>query len=162
MIPMSNDAELTERQLSILRKLFNEGKLMRVRRVKKTQASLAEELGITRQALSSHLRELRELKLLKAGRGFIDLSEKARRILGEGPTQAFVFAKIEPKKRRDVYKEIMSLDVLQAFRVTGDVDLIIVVDRQKLDKVLKVLSGINGVKGTSAHLVLSPLVEGKF
>jgi DNA-binding Lrp family transcriptional regulator len=162
MIPMPREAELTERQLSILRKLFKEGKVMRVRRVKKTQTALAEELGITRQALSSHLRELRELELLKAGRGFIDLSEKARRILGEGPTQAFVFAKIEPKKRRNVYKEIMSLDVLQAFRVTGDVDLIVVVDRQKLDKVLKVLSGIDGVKGTSAHLVLSPLVEGKF
>ena len=161
MIPMSDEAELTERQLSILRKLFNEGKLMRVRRVKKTQAALAEELGITRQALSSHLRELRELELLNAGRGFIDLSEKAGRILGEPPTQAFVFAKIEPKKRRNVYKEIMSMDVLQAFRVTGDVDLIVVVDRQKLDKVLKSLSGIDGVKGTSAHLVLSPLVEGK-
>ena len=152
---------MTERQLSILRKLFNEGKMMRVRRVKKTQVALAKELGITRQALNNHLRELRELELLNAGRGFIDLSEKAVRVLGEPSTQAFVFAKIEPKKRRNVYKEIMSLDVLQAFRVTGDVDLIVVVDRQKLDKVLKSLSGIDGVKGTSAHLVLSPLVEGK-
>ncbi|MDH5685397.1 MAG: helix-turn-helix domain-containing protein, partial [Hadesarchaea archaeon] len=79
---MPKEAELTERQLSILRKLFNEGKVMRVRRVKKTQAALAEELGITRQALSSHLRELRELGLLNAGRGFIDLSEKAGHILG--------------------------------------------------------------------------------
>lgn len=161
MIPMPKEAKLTERQLSILRKLFNEGKVMRVRRVKKTQAALAEELGITRQALSSHLRELRELELLNAGRGFIDLSEKSGNILGGAPTQAFVFAKIEPKKRHNVYKEIMSLDVLQAFRVTGNVDLIIVVDRQKLDKVLKSLSGIDGVKGTSAHLVLSSLVEGK-
>ena len=152
---------MTERQLSILRKLFNEGKAIRVRRVKKTQAVLAKEFGITRQALSSHLRELRELGILNAGRGFIDLSEKAERILEEPPTQAFVFAKVEPKKRRNVYKEIMSLDVLQAFRVTGDVDLIVVVDRQKLDEVLKSLSGINGVKGTSAHLVLSPLVESK-
>lgn len=158
---MPKEAELTERQLSILRKLFNEGKVMRVRRVKKTQVTLAKELGITRQALNNHLRELRELELLNAGRGFIDLSEKAVCVLGEPSIQAFVFAKIEPKKRRNVYKEIMSLDVLQAFRVTGDVDLIIVVDRQKLDKVLKSLSGIDGVKGTSAHLVLSPLVEGK-
>jgi len=160
MTPIT-ETKLTERQLSILRKLFNEGKVMRVRRVKKTQAALAKEFGITRQALSSHLRELRELGLLNAGRGFIDLSEKAERILEEPPTQAFVFAKVEPKKRRNVYKEIMSLDVLQAFRVTGDVDLIVVVDRQKLDEVLKSLSGINGVKGTSAHLVLSPLVESK-
>jgi len=160
MTPIT-ETKLTERQLSILRKLFNEGKAIRVRRVKKTQAVLAKEFGITRQALSSHLRELRELGILNAGRGFIDLSEKAERILEEPPTQAFVFAKVEPKKRRNVYKEIMSLDVLQAFRVTGDVDLIVVVDRQKLDEVLKSLSGINGVKGTSAHLVLSPLVESK-
>lgn len=152
---------MTERQLSILRKLFSEGKVMRVRRVQKTQTALAKEFGITRQALSTHLRGLRELELLNAGRGFIDLSEKAGCVLGEPPTQAFIFAKIEPKKRRNVYKEIMLLDVLQAFRVTGDVDLIVIVDRQKLDKVLKSLSGIDGVKGTSAHLVLSPLVEGK-
>ena len=158
---MPKEAGLTERQLSILRKLFSEGRVMRVRRVQKTQTALAEEFGITRQALSTHLRGMRELELLNAGRGFIDLSEKAGRVLGEPPTQAFVFVKIEPKKRRNVYKEIMSLDVLQAFRVTGDVDLIIVVDRQKLDKVLKSLSAIDGVKGTSAHLVLSPLVEGK-
>jgi len=160
MTPIT-ETKLTERQLSILRKLFNEGKVMRVRRVKKTQAALAKEFGITRQALSSHLRELRELGLLNAGRGFIDLSEKAERTLGEPPTQAFVFAKVEPKKRRNVYKEIMSLDVLQAFRVTGDVDLIVVVDRQKLDDVLTSLAGINGVKGTSAHLVLSTLGESK-
>lgn len=156
---MQKEAELTERQLSILRKLLSEGKPMRVRRLEKTQAALAEEFGITRQALSSHLRELRELGLLNAGRGFIDLSEKASHILGEPPTQAFIFAKIEPKKRRSAYKEILSLDVLQAFRVTGDVDLIVIVDRQKLDKVLKMLSNIDGVKGTSAHLVLAPIRE---
>ncbi len=73
--------ELTGRQLSILRKLFDEGTQMRVRRVEKTQFALALELGITRQALSNHLRKFRELGMLSSGRGFIDISEKAELFL---------------------------------------------------------------------------------
>jgi DNA-binding Lrp family transcriptional regulator len=154
---MSEKLELTERQLFILRKLYHEGKALRVRRVEKLQSILSSELGITRQALSGHLRELRKLGLLKTGRGFIDLTARAIDLLGEPPSQAFVLVKIEPRMRRRVYKEITELDVLQAFRVTGDVDLIVVVDRSKLDKTLKFLSGVQGVRDTSAHLVLTPL-----
>lgn len=40
-----------------------------------------------------------------------------------------------------------------------DVDLIITLDRLKLDKVLKSLSSIGGIKGTSANLILTPLIE---
>lgn len=156
---MRKGIEPTGRQLFILRKLFSEGNMLQVRRIEKTQAALSAEFGITRQALSSHLRELRRLDLINTGRGFIDLTHKAVRMLGESSGQAFVFVKIEPKMRRKAYKEIMALDVLQAFRVTGDVDLIITVDRLKLDKVLKSLSSISGIKGTSAHLILAPLME---
>lgn len=132
---------------------------MRVRRVGKTQAALAGELGITRQALSSHLRELRERGLLNSGRGFIDILEGATFALGEPPTQAFIFVRVEPKMRHSAYKEIMALDVLQAHRVTGDIDLVLVVDRQKLNPILKSLSNIRGMRDTSAHIVVSSLVE---
>jgi DNA-binding Lrp family transcriptional regulator len=143
-----------------LRKLFSEGKPVHARRVEKKQEQLAAELGITRQALGTHLRELRRVGLLKTGRGFIDLTEGSTHVLGEPSSRAFVFATIEPKLRRRAYQAITSLDVLQAFRVTGDVDLVVVVERQKLDKVLKSISGIPGVRKTSAHLVLAS-VKGK-
>lgn len=48
---------------------------MQVRRVKKTQFELAAEIGISRQALSNHLRKFREMGLVSQGREFIDLSE---------------------------------------------------------------------------------------
>lgn len=158
---MQGKIELKERQLSILRKLLKESRMLRIKRVDKSQFELASELGITRQALSGHLRELRKMGLLTTGRGFIDLTQKAMRMLGEKSDQAFIFAKIEPKLRRMAYNEISELDVLQVYRVTGDVDLIIQVDRSKLDKVLKSLSKIKGVESTSTHIVLDQLIGEK-
>jgi len=156
---MQEKADVTERQLSILRKLFAESKVFRSRRVEKNQSTMAAELGITRQALSAHFRELRKLGLLRTGRGFIDLTEKTTRILGEPQSQAFVLIKIEPRKRRAAYEEIKNLNVQQAFRVTGSVDVIVLADRLKLNKLLEALSRVPGVKETSAHLVLAPLVR---
>ncbi|KUO42122.1 MAG: AsnC family transcriptional regulator [Hadesarchaea archaeon YNP_N21] len=158
---MPEKIELKERQLSILRKLLKEGKTLRIKRVEKNQFELANELGITRQALSGHLRELKKLGLLTTGRGFIDLTQKTMRMLGEKSDLAFIFAKIEPKLRRKAYNEISELDVFQIYRVTGDVDLIIQVERSKLDKVLKSLSQIKGVQSTSTHIVLNQLVGEK-
>jgi len=156
---MPEKVDMTERQLSILRKLFAESKVFRSRRIEKNQSTLAAELGITRQALSAHFRELRKLGLLRTGRGFIDLTEKTTRILGEPQSQAFVLVKIEPRKRRAAYEEIKNLNVQQAFRVTGSVDVIVLADRLKLNKLLEALSRVPGVKETSAHLVLAPLVR---
>jgi len=156
---MPEKVDMTERQLSILRKLFAESKVFRSRRIEKNQSTLAAELGITRQALSAHFRELRRLGLLRTGRGFIDLTEKTTRILGEPQSQAFVLVKIEPRKRRAAYEEIKNLNVQQAFRVTGSVDVIVLADRLKLNKLLEALSRVPGVKETSAHLVLAPLVK---
>ncbi|MCS7131761.1 MAG: AsnC family transcriptional regulator, partial [Hadesarchaea archaeon] len=115
---------------------------------------------ITRQALSNHLRELRRLGLLNTGRGFIDLTERTVHMLEGLPNRSFVFVKIEPRMRNKAYQQIKSLDIIQAFRVTGNVDVVMIVDRSKLDKVLKSLSTIDGVKETSAHLIIAPLVEG--
>ncbi len=65
------------RQLKLLRKLYEEGKTIEVHTVEKTQDELSKELGITRQALSNHLKVLKELGYIRTGRGFIDLTEKA-------------------------------------------------------------------------------------
>ncbi|AHF81329.1 Transcriptional regulator, AsnC family [Thermococcus paralvinellae] len=121
---MEEKVSLTTRQIELLRKLYKEGKTIEVHTVEKTQDELAEELGITRQALSNHLKVLKDLGYIRTGRGFIDLTEKALELLGERKGDVFVFVKIEPTKRKQVYDAIKKLKVKRVYRVTGDIELI--------------------------------------
>jgi DNA-binding MarR family transcriptional regulator len=83
---------LTDRQLQLLKLLYNISNSTKVFTVKRTQGELARELNLTRQALNVHLRRLREENLIRTGRGFIDLTERALQILGVGVSEAFVFS----------------------------------------------------------------------
>ncbi|AEC51631.1 AsnC family transcriptional regulator [Pyrococcus sp. NA2] len=152
-----NKVELTNRQIELLRKLYREGKTIEVHTVEKTQDELAEELGITRQALSNHLKVLKELGYIRTGRGFIDLTEKALELLGEKRGDVFIFVKIEPTKRKQVYSTIKKLRVKKIYRVTGDIDLIIEADKSKLDEILEEIAALDGVKETVTHVVLGVL-----
>ncbi|CUX77109.1 Lrp/AsnC family transcriptional regulator [Thermococcus chitonophagus] len=149
--------ELTNRQVELLRKLYREGKTIEVHTVEKTQDELAEELGITRQALSNHLKVLKELGYIRTGRGFIDLTEKALELLGEKRGDVFIFVKIEPTKRKHVYDAIKKLRVKKIYRVTGDIDLIIEADKSRLDEILEEIAALDGVKETITHVVLGIL-----
>ncbi|MFA4646979.1 Lrp/AsnC family transcriptional regulator [Pyrococcus kukulkanii] len=149
--------ELTNRQVELLRKLYREGKTIEVHTVEKTQDELAEELGITRQALSNHLKVLKELGYIRTGRGFIDLTEKALELLGEKRGDVFIFVKIEPTKRKHVYDAIKKLRVKKVYRVTGDIDLIIEADKSRLDEILEEIAALEGVKETITHVVLGLL-----
>ena len=148
---------LTPRQVKLLRKLYEDGKTIEVHTVEKTQDELAKELGITRQALSNHLKVLKELGYIRTGRGFIDLTDKALELLGEKKGDVFVFVKIEPTKRRHVYEAIRRLKIKKIYRVTGDVDLIIEADKTKLDEILEEIASLDGVRETNTHLVLEVL-----
>jgi DNA-binding Lrp family transcriptional regulator len=148
---------LTTRQIELLRKLYKEGKTIEVHTVEKTQDELAEELGITRQALSNHLKVLKELNYIRTGRGFIDLTEKALELLGEKKGDVFIFVKIEPTKRKDVYESIRKLKVKRIYRVTGDIDLIVEADKTKLDEILEEVASLEGVRETITHVVLETL-----
>ncbi|WP_297074045.1 Lrp/AsnC family transcriptional regulator [Thermococcus sp.] len=148
---------LTPRQVKLLRKLYEDGKTIEVHTVEKTQDELAKELGITRQALSNHLKVLKELSYIRTGRGFIDLTDKALELLGEKKGDVFVFVKIEPTKRRHVYEAIRRLKIKKIYRVTGDVDLIIEADKTKLDEILEEIASLDGVRETNTHLVLEVL-----
>ncbi|WP_457741508.1 Lrp/AsnC family transcriptional regulator [Thermococcus sp.] len=154
---MKDKTSLTPRQIKLLRKLYEDGKTIEVHTVEKTQDELAKELGITRQALSNHLKVLKEFGYIRTGRGFIDLTEKALELLGEKKGDVFVFVKIEPTKRRHVYEEIKKLKVKRIYRVTGDVDLIIEADKTKLDEILEEIASLDGVRETNTHLVLEVL-----
>ncbi len=149
--------KLTDKQLRLLRLLFEKSTSMRVFTVYETQNNLARELGITRQALNMHLRRLREEGYIRTGRGFIDLTEKALEALDVRTAEVFVMVKVEPSARSRAYPEIAKLPVERVFRVTGDIDLILQVNQAFLDETLRQLSRIPGVKETTTYVVIESL-----
>lgn len=148
---------MTDRQLQILKMLFRISDSTTVFTVKKTQVELAKELNLTRQALNIHLRRLREEDLIRTGRGFIDLTRKALQVLGAGTSEAFVFLRISPPKREQVYEKVKSIPSLRLFRVTGEIDLVAMVPQAQLDSFLEIVSSIDGVESTSSHVIISVL-----
>ncbi len=155
MCKMPEGSSLTDRQMQLLRMLYRTSESTRVFTVKKTQGELARELNLTRQALNIHLRKLREESLIRTGRGFIDLTEKALVVLGIGTAEAFVFLKIQPFKRDHVYAQVRKLPASNIFRVTGEIDLVAQVPQSRLDNFLEHVSNIDGVVSTSSHIVIS-------
>lgn len=152
---MSESPSLTDRQMQLLRMLYKISNSTNVFTVKKTQGDLARDLNLTRQALNIHLRRLREESLIRTGRGFIDLTEKALITLGVGSAEAFVFLKIQPLKREHVYEMVRQLPASNVFRVTGEIDLVAQVPQSRLNLFLEQVSNIDGVVSTSSHVVIS-------
>ncbi len=148
---------LTRRPMQLLRMLYEKGKSTNTYSLYMKQNELAKQLGISRQALNVHLRKLRDLNCIRTGRGFIDITEKGLNALGTSSTPAFVFIKVSPSQRSKVYEEIRGIPAQRAFRVTGDVDALLMVDRGKLDDVLRKLSSIDGVKDTKSYVAIEPI-----
>ncbi|MCS7366236.1 MAG: helix-turn-helix domain-containing protein [archaeon GB-1867-035] len=155
--PKQDYINLTERQRDLLMKLYKSSKSITVLTVPKSQSELARELGITRQALSIHLRKFKEEGLIRTGRGFIDLTEKALKVLKIRSANAFVFIKIQPQLRQIAYEKIKKLSADRLYRVTGEIDLIAIVDQSMLDSFLRSVSKVEGVISTSAHIVIESL-----
>ncbi|AHF80907.1 Lrp/AsnC family transcriptional regulator [Thermococcus paralvinellae] len=152
---MEDGVKLTSKQIELLRKLYNEGKPIEVHTVEKSQDELARELKVTRQALSFHLKTLKEMGYVRTGRGFIDLTKKAIEFLENGKNnKAFIFVKIDPTKRKEVYEKIKELSSIRAYRVTGNIDMVIEVDRTKFEEILDKVSSIDGVKETVTHFII--------
>lgn len=125
--------------------------------IKKTQTELAKELNISRQALNIHLRKLKEEGLIRTGRGFIDITKKALQLMGMETSETFVFLKVVPKKREEVYNKVKELPCTKLYRVTGEIDLIAVVPQVHLNKFLEKVASIDGIERTSSHVVISTL-----
>jgi len=148
---------LTGRSLRILSILYDKSKSVNIFTVRMKQSELAEELGITRQALNVHLRKLRDRGYIRTGRGFIDLTESGTEALGLSSKLNFLFVKVLPVRRADVYKRVCELPVRRVFRVTGDMDLIVAVDGDKLDSVLDEVSRLEGVEDTRSYITIEVL-----
>jgi len=148
---------LTRRSMELLRMLYKKGKATNTYSLNMKQNDLARQLGISRQALNVHLRKLRDLSYIRTGRGFIDVTEKGLSVFGVSSIPAFVFIKVSPHERGKVYEKIRGLLIQKAFRVAGDVDALLMVERDKLDGILRKLSSIDGVEDTKSYVAIEPI-----
>ncbi|MDH5806442.1 MAG: Lrp/AsnC family transcriptional regulator [Candidatus Methanomethylicaceae archaeon] len=154
---MVQKTNITDRRMQILKMLFNISEENKVFTIKKTQTELAKELNISRQALNIHLRKLKEEGLIRTGRGFIDITNKALKVIGMEGSETFVFLKVVPKKREEVYNKVKELPCSRLYRVTGEIDLIAIVPQIYLNKFLESVASIDGIEKTSSHVVISTL-----
>lgn len=148
---------LTRRSMQLLRMLYERGESTSTYTLRLKQDELAKQLGISRQALNVHLRKLRDLRYIRTGRGFIDVTDQGLSALGISSTPAFILIKVSPLKRSYVYEIVKELAVQRAFRIAGDVDALAVVDREKLDEVLKKLSSVDGIQDTKSYVTIESI-----
>ena len=148
---------LTRRSSQLLRTLYEQGKSTSTYTLHSKQDELAKQLGISRQALNVHLRRLRDLNYIRTGRGFIDVTEQGLSALGISSTPAFILIKVSPLKRSHAYEKIKELTVQRAFRIAGDVDVLVMVEGEKLDEVLKRLSSIDGIQDTKSYVTIEAI-----
>ncbi len=147
----------TGRPFHLLNMLYEQGKPTTAYTLKIKQSELAKQLNISRQALNMHLRKLRDHGLIRTGRGFIDVTEKGLNTLGVSTNPAFVFIKVSPLKRVDAYEKMITLPFQRVFRVTGDMDAVLVVMREKLDQALKNLASVEGIQETKSYVTIQTL-----
>lgn len=148
---------LTKRSVQLLKTLYQKGKYTSTYTLRVKQDELSGQLGISRQALNVHLRKLKNTGYIRTGRGFIDVTEKGLNALGVSTTPAFILLKVSPVKRITVYERIKELPVTRAFRIAGEVDALIIVERENLDEILKKLYGIDGIEDTRSYVTIETL-----
>lgn len=151
------EENLTKRPKQLLRMFYEKGKPITNYTLRIKQSELASQLNISRQALNVHLRKLRDQDCIRTGRGFIDITEKGLSLLGISTKPAFVFVKISPLKRREAYEEIFKFPIQRVFRVAGDMDAILFIEREKLDDALKRLASVDGVLDTRTYIAIQTL-----
>jgi len=149
-----NRETLFGRPLRLLRMLMEQGKPTTTYTLEVKQSELAKRLEISRQALNVHLRKLRDLELIRTGRGFIDVTEKGLNALGISANPAFVFVKVSPLKRVEAYQKITDFPVQRIFRVAGDMDAVLVVEREKLEEALRKLAAVEGIQDTKSYITI--------
>jgi len=154
---LTEEGILTGRPIRLLRMLYEKGKPITIYTLRVKQSEFAAQLGISRQALNVHLRKLRDQGYIRTGRGFIDVTEKGLNLLGISSNPAFVFVKISPLKRTEAYEKIFQFPIQRVFRIAGDMDAILVIEREKLDEALKRLASVDGVLDTRTYIAIQTL-----
>jgi DNA-binding Lrp family transcriptional regulator len=154
---LTEETLLTGRPVRLLRMLYEKGSPVTTYTFRIKQNELATQLGISRQALNVHLRKLRDKGYIRTGRGFIDVTERGLNLLGISANPAFVFLKISPLRRSEAYEKIFEFPIQRVFRVAGDMDAILIIERTKLDDALKGLANVKGVLDTRTYIAIQTL-----
>jgi DNA-binding Lrp family transcriptional regulator len=137
--------------------LFETGKFTAIYTLRVKQSDLATRLGISRQALNVHLRKLRDQGYIRTGRGFIDVTEKGLNLLGISANPAFILVKISPLRRSEAYEKIFKFPIQRVYRIAGDMDAILVIEREKVDEALNMLADVDGVLDTRTYIAIQTL-----
>ena len=145
---------LTKRSVQLLKMVYDKGTSTNTYTLRVKQDELSKQLSISRQALNVHLRKLKNTGYIRTGRGFIDVTEKGLNALGVSTTPAFILIKVSPVKRIEVYEKIRQLAIARAFRIAGDVDALIMVERENMDETLKKLYTIEGIQETRSYVTI--------
>lgn len=95
--------------------------------------------------------------LVQVGRGFVNLTNEAEMILGHDTNTVIVEVRISPQKCPDAIRSIIDLPAMTILRVAGDYDIVLIVQRHELDKVLALLSAIDGVLETKSLVSIETL-----
>ena len=148
---------LTKRSVQLLRKLFEKARFTTNYTLSAKQDELSAQLGISRQAYNVHLRRLKNRGYIRTGRGFIEITETGLNALGISSTPAFILIRVSPAKRVEVYEKLTKIAVLQAFRVAGEVDSLIVIESENLDDILRQLCDMDGVQETRSYVTIETL-----
>ena len=148
---------LTKRSVQLLKTLYLKGKSTTAYTLRVKQDELSDQLAISRQALNVHLRKLKNAGYIRTGRGFIDVTEKGLNALGVSTAPAFILLKVSPMKRIHVYERIQELAVTRAFRIAGEVDALIIVERENLDEILKKLYAVDGIEDTRSYVTIETI-----
>jgi DNA-binding Lrp family transcriptional regulator len=82
------------------------------------------------------------------------VTEKGLNALGLSTTPAFILIKVSPVKRLEVYEKIRELSIARAFRIAGDVDALIMVERENMDDTLKKLYTVDGIEDTRSYVTI--------
>jgi DNA-binding Lrp family transcriptional regulator len=154
---MNHLEPLTKRTIQLLKMLYKRGKSTSTYTLQVKQDELSKQLEISRQALNVHLRKLKNTGYIRTGRGFIDVTEKGLNALGVSTTPAFILIKVSPVKRINVYDKIRELAVSRAFRIAGELDALIIVERENLDEILKKLYAIDGIVDTRSYVTIETI-----
>jgi len=148
---------ITRKSLQILRLMWENGDRKVVYTFSLGQRDLANRLHVTRQALSIHFKRLRELGLIQVGRGFINVTEEGLKTVGYRSNPVIVHIRVSPQKRLEVFGKIRALPAIEMFRVTGDVDAVLVVEHDKLDQILGKLASTDGILETRSLVSIDRL-----
>ncbi|GAB6947301.1 Lrp/AsnC family transcriptional regulator [Vulcanisaeta sp. JCM 16161] len=157
--PAEIERQLTERQLQVLQYLLKKAVPLKVYTVYADQDELARELGMTRQALSVHLKKLKDFGLIRTGREFVDVTDKALKVLRMSSNEAIILVKVQPRYRTIIYEKVKELPIEKAYRVSGDYDLVLITREVNVNDILRVLSMMEGIEDTKTFISLETLRE---